>query len=175
MWRNSALELWWGRPALVSLVMASALEYQKRYPGEQLVVGDLDAPGPRHQTHDQGVDVDLYLPGHMFSQNFPGEEYIETYTDLSSLQVASSRMRVLTLAKIIARCSDGRARFYYNDPVVIDAFNTWFRAQAFEPLPSPWRTGKGAVGAPMVPHNDLHLFHFHVSIPKDAPLIPWAP
>ena len=59
IWRNTVDGHRWARPGLVSLILAAAAEYRRRWPGAHLIIGDLDAPGPRHSTHDRGVDVDL--------------------------------------------------------------------------------------------------------------------
>ena len=71
------------------------------------------------------------------------------------------RARVLDLAKILATCAAGRVRIYYNDPVVIERFRRWFDQRAM----------RSDVGPPMIAHNRLHTFHFHLTIAEDlAPL-----
>jgi hypothetical protein len=154
-WNRSA------RPALVALVLAAAHDYARLYPGEKLVIGDLDAPGPRHQTHDRGRDVDLYLPGSMIAENRGGGLYPSNYLYRGSLERRMLRGRVESLAKILATCTDGRVRIYYNDPPVNDRIRRWFSDRGFE---SPF-------GKPIRNHNDLHRFHFHVTVPEDLPLL----
>lgn len=153
-WRNTTLEHWWGRPALVSTVLAVARGYADRFGGERLVVGDLDAPGPRHETHDRGVDVDLYLPGVMRTDNDGLARYPSNYRDRPHLLVTMRRARVRVLARLLASCAGGGVRIYYNDPPVEEDFNRWFLRQGFQ---SPF-------GEPMQAHNALHEFHFHVTI-----------
>lgn len=162
IWRNTTPEHRWARPGLVSLVLAAAREYAMRWPGEQLTIGDLDAPGPRHQTHDHGVDVDLYLEHAMADRNEAGRPRIDNYHGLSRRAVRLHRARVLDLAKILARCANGRIRIYYADREVVDAFRAWF-------------AGEGLVSdvsaQAMQMHNDLHRFHFHLTVAEDlAPL-----
>lgn len=161
-WRNTSLEHWWGRPALVTVVLAAARGYAERFPGERLMVGDLDAPGPRHHTHDHGVDVDLYLPGDMENDNAGTGDYPSNYIDHPELLVRLRRARVEALAKILASCTDGALRIFYNDRPVAEHFVHWFRRRG---LVSPF-------GRPMQPHNELHRFHFHVTIPKSLPPLP---
>ena len=160
IWRNTAEEHLWGRAALVAVVLGVAGEYARHYPGEVLAIGDLDAPGPRHETHDAGVDVDLYLPGVMEVENIGGGAYAENYGGLDRLARQTQRARVLTLARIVATCTQGRVRIYYNDDDVRRRFQSWFDGAG---LASPF-------GRPMQQHNDLHRFHFHVTIPKDLSL-----
>jgi hypothetical protein len=64
IWRNTTPEHRWARPALVSLVLAAAREYAMRWPGERVTVGDLDAAGPRHQTHTL---VELHMVANLAS------------------------------------------------------------------------------------------------------------
>lgn len=166
IWRNTVEEHLEGRPALVSVVLATAEEYARRYPGEVVDIGDLDAPGPRHETHDVGVDVDLYLPGVMEVENLGNDEYAENYERLSALERRMLQERVQTLARILAACTGGRLRIYYNDDEVRRRFHQWFDAQGYV---SPF-------GRPMQKHNDLHRFHFHVTVPKEMePLAPEGP
>jgi len=161
IWRNTTDDHRWGRPGLVSLLLASAAEYRRRWPGEHLVIGDLDAPGPRHQTHDRGVDVDLYLPESMIARNIGGGRYPDNYEGRSAAEVESMRARVLDLAKILAVCADGQIRIYYNDPEMVRRFGAWFEERGYE----------SSVGRPMMMHNALHRFHFHLTVPEDlAPL-----
>lgn len=161
-WRHTENDRWWGRPALVALVLATARQYAARYPGEPLAIGDLDAPGPRHETHESGVDVDLYLPGMMAAENMPDGEQPDNYRGRDRLYVRGMRGRVEELARIVARCSDGRIRIYYNDWRVARRFRQWFEAQG---LSSPF-------GRPMQRHNDLHRFHFHVTIDETLEPLP---
>jgi hypothetical protein len=161
-WRNTADEHRSGRPALVSLAIATAAEYARRFPGETLAIGDLDAPGPRHETHESGVDVDLYLPGAMAVENLGQHERVENYTELNSLQLRMHRARVETLARILATCTEGRVRIFYNDEEVQERFLAWYREQGYE----------SEFGGPMQAHNDLHRFHFHVTIPEDLRVLP---
>jgi hypothetical protein len=164
IWRNTTPEHRWGRPGLVSLILASAADYQQRWPGERLTVGDLDAPGPRHSTHDRGVDVDLYLTHAMMTRSEGGRRYVDNYAERSSSEVASLRARVLDLARILATCARGQVRIYYNDPEIVSSFRTWFDARGM----------RSEVGLPMVPHNELHEFHFHLTIPEDFAPLPIA-
>lgn len=163
VWRNTSPEHRTARPALVNLALATAAEYSRIYPGETLAIGDLDAPGPRHETHDQGVDMDLYLPGAMAVENLGQGEYGENYADLTPLQRRMRQRRVETLARILATCTAGKVRIFYNDPEVETRFLSWYREQGFEP---------STLGPPMLAHNDLHRFHFHVTIPVDSPALP---
>ncbi len=153
-WRNTVVEHWWGRPTLVGVVLATASAFRKREPDQPLVVGDLDAPGPRHQTHKSGVDVDLYLPGAMLKENVGGGRYEENYGRNSSTEDAILKQRVLILAQTLARCTDGQLRIYYNDETVRASFLEWFAEEGYQ---SPF-------GDPMQTHNELHDFHFHVTI-----------
>jgi hypothetical protein len=162
VWRNTTPEHRWGRPGLVSLVLATAAEYQRRWPGEQMQIGDLDAPGPRHRTHDNGVDVDLYLPHAMMTRSEGGRRYVDNYANRPAEEVAGHRARVMDLAHILATCARGQIRIYYNDPEIITPFLAWFSAQNLS----------SSVGAPMEPHNELHEFHFHLTIPEDFEPLP---
>lgn len=161
-WRNTDPAHWWGRPSLVTVVLAAAQEYARLFPGERLTVGDLDAAGPRHATHDQGRDVDLYLPGDMESENAGMGAYPSNYRDRPRLQVRMQRARVEALARVLTSCTDGAVRIYYNDRPVAKRFLRWFRRQGFA---SPF-------GTPMQAHNALHRFHFHVTITEDQPPLP---
>lgn len=161
IWRNTVDEHRWARPGLVSLVLTAAAEYRRRWPGERLTIGDLDAPGPRHQTHDRGVDVDLYLEHAMIARNIGGGRYPDNYEGRSRAEVRSLRARVMDLAKILAVCANGQIRIYYNDPDLIRPFRAWFDEQGY----------RSEVGEPMQMHNDLHRFHFHMTVPEAlAPL-----
>lgn len=160
IWRYTTPTHRWGRPALVTLVLATAREYH-RLTGEPVTVGDLDAPGNRHQTHDRGVDVDLYLPGRMATENMGKGRYEDNYRGQSPSYVDKCRQRVGLLARILATCSDGDIRIYYNDEPVIDSFRDWFEEQGLVT----------SFDAPMVPHNKLHLFHFHVTVAEDLHVI----
>jgi hypothetical protein len=141
--------------------MAAAREYQRRWPGEHLTIGDLDAAGPRHQTHDRGVDVDLYLEQAMLDVNAGPHAITDNYVGRSPEEVASMRARVTDLAHILATCARGRLRIYYNDPEVITPFLAWFEAHGFV----------SDVGPAMMMHNRLHRFHFHMTVPEDLPAI----
>lgn len=160
VWRNTSPEHRTARLALVNLALATAAEYSRIYPGEVLAIGDLDAPGPRHETHDEGVDMDLYLPSAMAVENLGLGEYGENYADLTPLQRRMRQGRVETLARILATCTNGRLRIFYNDEEVEARFLAWYRARGFE---------ESELGPPMRAHNDLHRFHFHVTIPQDSP------
>lgn len=162
VWRNTDAKHRLGRPALVSLVLKTAAAYAEMFPTESLVVGDLDAPGPRHHTHDQGRDVDLYLPMTMWTENQRGGGSIDNYKTLSPAERAQRRHRVLALAQILATCSGGNLRIYYNDQAVLDVFNQWFQDEGYE---SPF-------GAPMQAHNALHGFHFHVTVGDKQNAVP---
>lgn len=161
IWRNTTPEHRWGRPGLVSLILASAAEYQRRWPGERMAIGDLDAPGPRHRTHDRGVDVDLYLTHAMMTRNEGRGRYVDNYRERGRAEVRELRGRVMDLARILAVCAEGQVRIYYNDPEIITPFRAWFEARGL----------RSSVGLPMERHNRLHEFHFHLTIPEDrAPL-----
>jgi len=162
IWRNTIDDHRWARPGLVSLVLTAAAEYRRRWPGEHLTIGDLDAPGPRHQTHDRGVDVDLYLTEAMIARNEGGGRYPDNYEHRSRREVRSLRARVMDLAKILATCADGQIRIYYNDPDLIRPFRAWFEERGYE----------SSVGRPMRMHNDLHRFHFHLTIPEEMEPLP---
>ncbi len=159
VWRSTTPEHRWARPGLVTLVLAAAREYQGRWPGEHLTIGDLDAAGPRHQTHDRGVDVDLYLEHAMLDVNEGPHRYVDNYASRTPAEVASLRERVTDLARILATCSRGRLRIYYNDPEVLEPFVAWFAEQGFV----------SDVGPAMTMHNRLHRFHFHMTVPEDLP------
>lgn len=158
-WRNTRRKHWWGSPALVTVVLGAAEAYARRFPGERIVVGDLDAPGPRHETHDRGVDVDLYLPGVMEASNVGARTYPSNYRDRPHLLVRMRRARVEALARILAACTGGNLRIYYNDPPLADRFGRWFERRGF----------RSSFGTPMQAHNALHRFHFHVTIGDDHP------
>ena len=162
-WQLTTEEHWWGSKGLVSLILAASAEYQKKFPGEVLVVGDLDAPGPRHSTHRRGMDVDLYLPGMMIAENLGNSRHPSNYRGRPSWQVQAMRERVVELAKILAFCTEGQVRIYYNDIPVERDFLEWFTRHGYE---SPF-------GSPMLEHNKLHEFHFHVSIPEGMEPIPF--
>ncbi len=164
VWRNTIPEHRWARPGLVSLVLAAAREYQARWPGEHVVIGDLDAPGPRHQTHNRGVDVDLYLEEAMIARNLGGRRYPDNYEGRPADEVRLLRARVLDLAKILATCSGGRLRIYYNDPEVVREVQSWFEARGLV----------SDVGLPMRMHNPLHRFHFHMTVAEDLAPLPIA-
>jgi hypothetical protein len=161
IWRYTTRDHRWGRPALVALVLATAEQYKALHPGERLAVGDLDAPGDRHRTHAAGVDVDLYLPGRMWTENMGKGRYVDNYAGRSASFVDKCRSHVLDLARILASCSRGNLRIYYNDDPTREAFLEWFDARS---LASP-------LGVPMQPHNELHRFHFHVTVSEDLPLL----
>lgn len=153
----------WGRPALVTTILAVADDFERIYPDQVLAIGDLDAPGPRHSTHDRGVDVDLYLLGAMMVENAGAGSYPKNYEGKSDDEVEELRQRVETLARIYATCTHGQLRIYYNDEVVLQRFNEWYDQQRFPESP---------LGEPMVAHNELHDFHFHITIPEDLPVHP---
>lgn len=162
IWRNTEPKHRWGRRGLVQLLLAAASDFRRAFPGEQLAIGDLDAPGPRHTYHRSGVDVDLYLPGRMAAENEGSGRYPSNYPGRASLEVRMLRARVLTLAKILATCTDGQLRILYNDTEVEERFNRWFRDQGFH----------SAFGEPMQAHNELHRFHFHVTVAEDLDMWP---
>jgi hypothetical protein len=163
IWRNTVPEHRWARPGLVSLVLAAAREYALRWPGEHVTIGDLDAAGPRHQTHDHGVDVDLYLEHAMADRNEPGRARIDNYHGLSRRAVRLHRARVLDFAKILATCARGRIRIYYADREVVDAFRAWFTEQGLV---------SDVSSQAMQMHNDLHRFHFHLTTAEDLEVLP---
>lgn len=154
VWRNTTPEHRWAQPALVALVIAVAADHARRWPGEILTIGDLDAPGPRHQTHDLGHDVDLYLENALMETNIGGGHYVDTYAGRPTRVVRMLRARVLDLAKNLATCSGGRLRIYYNDPEILSPFLAWFEERGLV----------SDVGPAMVEHNRLHRFHFHMTI-----------
>jgi hypothetical protein len=162
VWRSTTPEHRWARPGLVALVLAAAADYQRRWPGEHLTIGDLDAPGPRHQTHDRGHDVDLYLLDAMIARNEGGGRYPDNYENRSASEVRSLRARVMDLAKILAVCADGDVRIYYNDPEIVDRFEAWFAARGLV----------SDVGRPMQMHNPLHRFHYHLTVSDDLEPLP---
>lgn len=166
VWRNTTPEHRFARPGLVSLVLAAAREYAERWPGEQLTIGDLDAPGPRHQTHNRGVDVDLYLPHAMLDRNEEGRAPFDNYHGLSRSQIQLNRDRVMDLGKLLATCSHGRLRIYYADRPVVDAFRAWFPEQGFVNDVSPQA---------MQMHNALHRFHYHMTVADDLAPLELAP
>lgn len=157
-WRNTIMEHWWGRPGLVAYLLASVDDFHRLHPEQVLAVGDLDAPGPRHRTHDNGVDYDIYLPGALMVENAGGGRYPSNYEDKPAEEVAMLRERVLELAKILTFCADGQIRMYYNDPPVLEAFLEWYDSMEF---------GENRYGAPMRIHNRLHDFHIHATIPEE--------
>jgi hypothetical protein len=161
VWRNTTPEHRWARPGLVTLVMTAAAEYQRRWPGEHVTIGDLDAPGPRHQTHDRGVDVDMYLEEAMLDRNEGPRQYVDNYAGRAASEVVAMRARVTDLARILATCANGRLRIYYNDPEVLEPFVAWFAEHGFV----------SDVGPAMMMHNRLHRFHFHMTVPEDLPPI----
>lgn len=162
MWRNTTEDRWWGRPGLVGILLAAAREFQRLHPEQVLDIGDLDAAGPRHATHDRGVDVDIYLRGAMVTENEGAGAQPWNYWDQDPRLIEDLRWRVEELARILATCTEGKLRIYYNDPVVEQRFHAWFREQGYR---SPF-------GAPMQPHNELHQFHFHVTIADDTEVPP---
>ncbi|MCB9601400.1 MAG: hypothetical protein H6721_32145 [Sandaracinus sp.] len=165
-WRNTIVEHWWGRPALVTFILSSLDEYERLHPDQVVAVGDLDAPGPRHQTHDRGVDVDLYVLGALLTENAGGGRYPSNYEGKTDEEIEALRVRVLDLAKVLAACANGAVRIYYNDDVVLERFHAWYDAQGFAENP---------FGRPMQRHNSLHDFHFHVTIEEDLPVHPMEP
>lgn len=164
IWRNTVPDHRWGRPSLVSLILASAAEYARRWPGEHIAVGDLDAPGPRHSTHSRGVDVDLYLLDAMMTRNEGHRRYVDNYEHRSTTEVRLLRARVMDFARILAVCAGGRIRIYYNDPEIIEPFRQWFDERGLH----------SDVGPPMRRHNHLHEFHFHLTTPEDLAPLPIA-
>ncbi len=161
-WRNTIDEHTWGRPALVGVLLATAYAFKARFPNQELLIGDLDAPGPRHVTHKTGVDTDLYLPNTLLVENLGARRYRPNYQTMSNVNIEHARHRVEALARILAVCTEGRIRIYYNDTVVRDRFHAWFDARG---LVTPF-------GRPMQRHNALHDFHFHISIGEDTPMPP---
>lgn len=154
IWRNTTPEHRWARPGLVAMLLRVTATFRKAYPDVLLTIGDLDAPGPRHQTHDRGVDVDVYLEDSMIARNDGGGLYPDNYLGKSEEQVASLRHRVMTLGQALALCSHGDLRIYYNDQVVVDEFRHWFAQQGLTT----------SFSFAMLPHNELHRFHFHVRV-----------
>lgn len=161
-WRNTIDEHTWGRPALVGVLLATAYAFKARFPNQELLIGDLDAPGPRHVTHKTGVDTDLYLPNTLMVENLGARRYRPNYQTMSNVNIEHARHRVEALARILAVCTEGRIRIYYNDTLVRDRFHAWFDARG---MTTPF-------GRPMQRHNPLHDFHFHISIAEDTPMPP---
>lgn len=161
-WRNTIDEHTWGRPALVGVLLATAYAFKARFPNQELLIGDLDAPGPRHVTHKTGVDTDLYLPNTLMVENLGARRYRPNYQTMSNVNIEHARHRVEALARILAVCTEGRIRIYYNDTTVRDRFHAWFDARG---MVTPF-------GRPMQRHNPLHDFHFHISIAEDTPMPP---
>lgn len=159
LWRNTDPRALWGRPGLVGVVLGAAAGYARLYPGEAVVVGDLDAPGPRHTFHRDGTDADLYLPGVMREDNAGGGRYPANYAGKPDLAVRALRTRVEDLARLLASCAGGALRILYNDPPVRARFLRWYADRGLA----------GALGAPMTRHNRLHRFHFHVSVAPGVP------
>jgi len=93
--------------------------------------------------------------------NGPGNHYEDNYAHRSPDEVAALRERVTDLAHILATCTRGRLRIYYNDPEVLTPFLAWFEAHHYV----------SDVGPAMTMHNRLHRFHFHVTVPEDLPPI----
>lgn len=164
IWRNTTPEHRWAQPGLVSLVMAVARDHAYRWPGELLTIGDLDAAGPRHQTHDAGHDVDMYLENALMETNIGGGHYIDTYAGRPTRIVRMLRARVLDLAKNLATCAHGQLRIYYNDPEIITPFLAWFGDRGLT----------SSVGPAMVEHNRLHRFHFHMTVADGMEPLPRA-
>jgi len=161
-WRNTIMEHWWARPALVATVLAVADAFEQEFPDQVLAIGDLDAPGPRHTTHDRGVDVDIYMLGAMMVENAGRGRYPNNYEGKSEEEVEDLRQRVETLARIFATCTNGQLRIYYNDEVVLERFLAWYEEQGF-PESEEFE-------APMRKHNRLHEFHFHITVPEELPM-----
>ena len=97
--------------------------------------------------------------------NAGGGRYPSNYEGKSPQEIEALRARVIELAKILATCTAGRLRIYYNDEDVQRRFHEWFDGKGYE---SPF-------GRPMQTHNRLHDFHFHVTIAEDQELLPAAP
>lgn len=154
IWRNTTPEHRSARAELVTTILRVARGFAALHPNANLQVGDLDAPGPRHQTHNEGIDVDLYLPEAMIVRNDGGGHFIENYVDRSPVAVAAMRSQVLDLAKLLAVCTHGDLRIYYNDDPVREPFLAWYAARGLNTR----------FAAPMMNHNALHRFHFHVRI-----------
>ena len=155
IWRNTRQEHRSGKRNLVVALLQTAFTYAKIFPGEKLIIGDLDAPGPRHQTHREGIDADVYLPGRMRLENTTGHRpFPNNYRDADPGRVDGSRKRVLTLAKVLATCTQGNLRIYYNDEKVKEDFLDWYKRQGYS----------APMGPPMQEHNELHGFHFHVTV-----------
>ncbi len=165
-WRNTIVEHHWARPSLVSTILATADDFHRAFPEQPLAIGDLDAPGPRHQTHRNGVNVDIYLLGAMRVENAGAGRYPNNYEGKTAEEVQALQNRVLELAKIWAACTNGAVQIYYNDPEVIAPFLAWYEEMGFPDSP---------LGAPMEAHNDLHEFHFHITIPEDLALLEREP
>lgn len=154
IWRNTTPDHRWARPGLVAALLRVARTFHETHPESVLTIGDLDAPGPRHQTHDRGVDVDLYLEDSMIARNDGGGSYPDNYAGRSAADVAEMRARVLFLAQILARCTGGDLRIYYNDEELVRTFRAWFSENNLQT----------SFSHPMLPHNALHRFHFHMRV-----------
>ena len=153
-WRNTQLKHWWGSPKLVQTIVNSIALYKTWHPNQDVRVGDLDAPGPRHRYHRKGVDVDLYLPGAMRIENHGARRYTNNHDGKNPTQVTELQQRVTDLARALTLCAGPDTRIFYNDPKVIEEFNEWHQAQG----------NKTSFEAPMKKHNKLHEFHFHFTL-----------
>ena len=142
-WRNTVDKHTWGSAELVQSTVNAIALFKQWHPEQRVRVGDLDAPGPRHRYHRTGVDVDLYLPGAMRVESKGARRYENNYDDQPPSHIEAMQTRVTDLARALALCTDGKLRIFYNDPIVIERFTTWFNEQGYTPPP------KG----PMQPHN----------------------
>lgn len=100
----------------------------------------------------------------MIARNLGGRRYPDNYEGRPADEVRLLRARVLDLAKILATCSGGRLRIYYNDPEVVREVQSWFEARGLV----------SDVGLPMRMHNPLHRFHFHMTVAEDLAPLPIA-
>ena len=153
-WRNTTLEHWWGSPKLVQTVLNSVTLYKRWHLDQEVRVGDLDAPGPRHRFHRKGVDVDLYLPGAMLVESMGANRYKKNHVGKDKEAITQLQNRVFDLARALTICGGGDTRIFYNDPVVIERFNRWHKEAGHV----------SSFGEPMQKHNKLHDFHFHFTL-----------
>jgi murein endopeptidase len=57
----------WGNARLIRIVLRIAAAYARRHPGQRLGIGDLSRRHggpflPKHESHQNGLDVDVYFP-----------------------------------------------------------------------------------------------------------------
>lgn len=154
----------WGAPALVDLVMETAVAMRTLYPdASPLVVGDLSRQRggvlPPHRTHRGGVDVDLglYRTGRFQPKGilpFPANEFdLETNFDLIATLLVSDQVDLILLDRVhIARL---RAWAIENERLTPEQAVRWFP-------PEGSRAERQDTG--VVRHVSGHDGHLHVRI-----------